>query len=101
MSDWASFKKLILEEIYKGLLKLESFNNLDVPDNVVSKVVSTIIAAEKVGIRVEWIDKVIGEIGVRRDHFELLREARLLRIQFEEFHEQMGRLGRRLAELDI
>lgn len=73
--------------MYKGVLKLESFNILDVTENEVSKVVSTIAAAEKMGVRVEWLDGVIREIGARRNHFELLQEARLLRIQLKELQE--------------
>lgn len=51
------------------------------------------------GIRVEWIGRVIGEISAR--NFELLREARLLRIQFEELQEEMDGVGQRLTKLDI
>lgn len=72
MFDWAPDKKLILEEIYQGVRKLETFNILDVPDNIVLKAVSTVVVAGKMGIQVEWIDRVIGEISFRRDHFELL-----------------------------
>lgn len=55
---------------------------------------------EKMGIRVEWLDRVIREIGATKDHFELLRETRLLRIQFKELQKQMDKAGRRVAELD-
>lgn len=86
-SNGAPVKKLILEEVYKGVLKLECFTILKVLDAVVSKVASTVAIAEKMQIRVKWIDKVIGEIGVRRDHFELLRVAWLLRIKLEKLQE--------------
>lgn len=85
MLDWISVKKLILDEMYKGVLKLESFNILDISENVVSKVASTIVATKKIGIRVKWLNRVIAESDARRDHFELLLEARLLRIQLENF----------------
>lgn len=39
------------------------------------------------------VNKVIGEINARTYHFELLREARLLRIQLKELQEQMTRWG--------
>lgn len=70
------------------MLKLETVHILDVPDNVFSKVAITVVTAEKMCIRVGWIDKVPGEIRAKRDHFTLLREARLLRIQLEELQEQ-------------
>lgn len=81
--DLAPVKKLFLRKIYKGVLKL-SFNISDILDNVVSKVASTVTLVEKMGIHVEWIDRLI---DAKRDHFELLHEARLLRIQFEELQE--------------
>lgn len=43
------------------------------------KVASMVIVAEKMGIRVGWIDKVPREMGAKRDHFPLLQEARLSR----------------------
>lgn len=69
--DWVPIKKLILKKIYKGVLKLE-FSTCWKSDNVVSKVESTVTGIEKMAIQVGWIDNVIGEIGARRDHFELL-----------------------------
>lgn len=42
--------------------KLEIFDILDVPDNVVSEVASIVIAAKKMGIKVEWIDKFIRDL---------------------------------------
>lgn len=57
---------------------------LDVPDNVALKVARIVAPTKKMGIQVRWIDKVIREISAKRDNFELLCEARLLRIQFED-----------------
>lgn len=53
---------------------------------------STIAAVEKMGFRV-------GEIGVRRDLFELLREAQLLRIKLKELEEQSIRWGKGFQSL--
>lgn len=78
--DWASFKKLILKEIFQAAQKLKTFNILDVPD-VLPKVADTMA---KMGIKVGWIDRVLREMGAKRDHFTLLQEARMLRVQLEE-----------------
>lgn len=48
-------------------IKLESFNILAIPENVVSKVVDTVDATTKMGIKVRWIDKVLRVIGTKRD----------------------------------
>lgn len=56
MFNWALVKKLILKEIFEGVRKLESFDILDVPDDVVSKVYHIVAAAGKMKIKVRcWI----------------------------------------------
>lgn len=87
-----SCQELILEKIYQGVLRLESFNILD---NFKVGAHGR-CGAEKIGTPVGWIDKVIEDIGAIRDPFELLHETRLLRIQFEVLQEQMDRVGRGL-----
>lgn len=63
------------------------------------KVASIVAVVEKMGIRVEWIGRVSGEISAR--NLELLREAWLLWIQFEELQEEMEGVEQRLTELDM
>lgn len=58
--------------------KLETFHILDVLDNDVSKMANEVVVVEKMAIKVGWIDKVLREIGTKRDHFTLLWEACLL-----------------------
>lgn len=67
-----SHEEAILEEIYQVVLMLKTFNILEVPKIVVSKVACTIVAAKRMGIQVEWIDKVTEEITAKRDHFKML-----------------------------
>lgn len=38
--------------------ELESFSILDVPDLVISRVARVVFAAKKLGIRVDWLDRV-------------------------------------------
>lgn len=45
------------------------------PNIVVPKEASMVAAVEKMHIRVGWIDKVLGELTAKRNHFALLREA--------------------------
>lgn len=73
--------------------KLENFNILDVPHHVVSEVASMVATAKKMCISVGWIDKVLRVIDTKGDHFTLLREARLLRVQLEELQEHRGQVG--------
>lgn len=59
--DWAPVKEFILKEIYKGVKELETFDVLDVRGDILWKVACTVTVTEKMGIKGEWINKVIGE----------------------------------------
>lgn len=67
----APLEKLILKEIFQVMQKLVTFNILDDPYNVISKVASTVAGVEKMVIRVGWINKVLEEISLK-DYFALL-----------------------------
>lgn len=68
---------------------------------IVLKVADTVEVAAKIGIRVGWIHKVVEEIGAKKHHYTLLREARLLRIRIEELQHEMEEAEGRLGDLDI
>lgn len=72
MFEWAPFENLTLGEIYQFVRKLKTFNILDVPDNVLSKVASTVVATEKMGTRVRWGG------SIRSSERPVLRETILL-----------------------
>lgn len=82
--DWAPMKELILTEIYEGVKKLGNFSILDVPDDAVSKVARRVAAAEKMGNKVGWLDKVIGDVYAKRDHFIMLQKDHGLSARLEE-----------------
>lgn len=42
---------------------------------IVSEVSDVVAAAAKMGIKVEWIDKVLGEIGTKKNLYGLLQET--------------------------
>lgn len=44
--------------------------------------------AAKMGIQVEWIDKILDEIEAKRDHFSLLHEAWKLSKRIEELERE-------------
>lgn len=50
--------------------------------------VDTVNAIVKMGLKVEWMDRVLCEIGSKRYHFVMLREARLLRLRLEELQQE-------------
>lgn len=68
-------KELVLKGIFEGVQVLESSVALDVPDEVIFIVARIIATAKKVGVRVGWLDKVINDKCVRRDHLITLLKA--------------------------
>lgn len=73
------------EPMFESVQALGSLTFLGVPDEVLSSVARTVATAERMKVRVDWLDTVIGNICLRRD--------RLV------FSEREGRLRARLAEL--
>lgn len=67
-------KELILKETYEVVKKLVTFTILDALDDVVSEVARTVVAVEKMGIKIRWLDKVIGDICAKKYHSILIQK---------------------------
>lgn len=65
--EWEPIKELVLKGIFEGARALESYTFLDVPDEVLSSVARTVATAERMNIRMDWLDGVLGDICLRRD----------------------------------
>lgn len=61
-------KELLLKGIFEAVQELESFIILDVPDEVISRVARVVFVAEKSGVRVNWLDRIIDEVSSKHDH---------------------------------
>lgn len=77
-----------------------TFNILDVPEIIATKVAHTVVVEAQMGIKARWIDKVLRQIGAKRYHLSLLQEARLLRLQLEELQQEIKEVRGRFAKLD-
>lgn len=62
----------MLEEHSSLLHKLEAYTMLNIPEKIISEVVDAIKIAEKLGIKEDWIDRILREINKRKKHFELM-----------------------------
>lgn len=60
-----------MREIFEGVWGLVSLAILEFLEQVIFRVAHVVATAEKGGVRVGWLDKLIGEIYVWRDHFVL------------------------------
>lgn len=79
--------------------KLEIYNILDVPKNIISEVADTVDAARKVGIRSGQLTKSSGR-SVQEGSLNSASRARLLRLQVEELQQEMEEFEHHLGELD-
>lgn len=68
-------RKMIVEELYCFVQKLQRFTVLKVPAQVISEVADIVAIAARMGVKVGWISKILGEIIVKREHYNLLQEA--------------------------
>lgn len=68
---------------------------LNIPAKTVSEVADAIEITEKPGVRVDWIDKVFGEIEKKKKkkHFELAQQLPRLRDSIVGFKEANGKPG--------
>lgn len=53
------------------------------------------------GIKVGWIDKVLGEISVKRDCYTMVQEAQSLRNHIEVMQQQIENAEHHLRKLEI
>lgn len=58
----APIRKLIIEGLFLSIGKLESYTMLNVPPKIISEILNTVDAVERISIQVDWIDRAIGEI---------------------------------------
>lgn len=64
-----------LQKLLHAMQNLENFNILEVPPQIFFEVVEAVAAVVKLGKKIEWIDKVLDEIGAKKDHCALLQKA--------------------------
>lgn len=99
VSDWEAMKELILRGIFEGVQELESFSIPDVLYVVISRVTWVVFAAEKSGIRFDWLDRIIGEISSRWDHATLARKQKHLSTRVVELREELGKAEQQLGDV--
>lgn len=73
--------------------EMESYTVLNVLPAVISNVANTIDSAEKVGIRVDWIDRALGEIITKQEHNAVARETQIIRDQLGEIKNRWSKLN--------
>lgn len=65
---------MIAEELYDSVQKLEKFTIVEVTTQAVFEVADVVAVAARMGVKVEWIDKTLGEIALRRNQLLCFRK---------------------------
>lgn len=66
---------------------------------MITRVVRVVSAAEKSGIRVDWVDRVIVEICSQKDRAVLAQQEEQLSTRVAELREELGRTEQQLGEV--
>lgn len=51
---------------------------IDVPPQVLAKVVDVTASAAKMGVQVNWLDETLGRISNKKNHLDLVRRSKEL-----------------------
>lgn len=101
-------KEVVLKGIFERVQELESFSVLEVPGEVIARVARVISTAEKAGIRVDWLDRAIGDICSRRDQAvlaskrdQLSNRAAKLREELRKVDEELERVCAEMTSRDF
>lgn len=92
-------KELVLKGIFEGVQALESFTFLKVPDETISSAGRCVATVEKMGVKIDWLHKIIGDICNRRDRFVLSRKVEQLKARLTELWEEPKKVQQVLEEV--
>lgn len=67
--------------------------------DVASEVARIVAAAEKIGIKLGWLDKVIGGICAKQDNSILIQKNHRLSTRLAELQEEIGKTKQMLTEV--
>lgn len=85
----ASVKSLLLEELFDADTKLKGHTALHIPPEVIYEVVDTVETRENVGVKVDWIERVVGKILKVTHNYKLIQTRNSLRAQIGEMQKQL------------
>lgn len=70
----APFKRVVMEEISSAVLKLEAHTVPKILEKIVSEVVDALEIEKKLGMTINWIDKIFRKIEEKKEHFEWAKQ---------------------------
>lgn len=85
---WSAFQLIIISGLYDFVRWLEKHMIMDVPLEVLEEVVDITASAERMGVRVDWMDEVFNQIGSKKKHLDLLEWMRALEDKLLQLNRQ-------------
>lgn len=79
----------LLEALHDATKKLEEQTIMCITTEVISKVAEVIRGVESMGIRINWLARIICKILSERVHHELVQNANILTVLLQEVKKQM------------
>lgn len=72
------------------MFKVRKIYYLEVPSQMVSEVADVVARPARIVVKVEWIDKTLGEIAAKREHINMFQEACNLKKKIEQLDRERG-----------
>lgn len=97
---WSAFRLIIIAGLYDSVRRLEKYTIMDVPRDILKEVADITVLAARMGVRVDWLDEVLGQIVLKKKHLSLLESAQAMEEKLFELDSQRDEITQTLAEID-
>lgn len=97
---WAQIRKAIVKGLWNVASTLEGQSTTEVPQETILEVAKAVTAAEREGVKVEWIDRKISEIVRPRNRHQLAQYADQLREQVVVLQQQLNEVAGEMELLE-
>lgn len=96
--NWLEIIEITIKGLFKSVQRLEEFTILEVPSQVLPEVPDVTTRTTKMGMQVNWMDKVLGKIANKKDHLNLLKESKSWLMKLEQLHREREVVVHHLGE---
>lgn len=81
---WPAFRSIIIDGLFDSVRKLEKHMITDVSTVILEEVTEAAALAAQNGVRVDWLDEVLGRVARKKKHVELLERIQALKEELAE-----------------
>lgn len=85
---WPALRIVIITGLFESVRRLEKFMIIDVPIDILEEVAEVTASAARMGVRVDWMDEILGKVATKRRHLDLLERTRVLEDKLLELDSQ-------------